>query len=200
MKKEMTISELVVKMIEASGGNLHDIRHFMKVYAFAKTIAECEGVSPNEQRTIEAAAVLHDIACPLCREKYGSTNGKYQELEGTGLTEAFLEGSGLPEEMISRIIWLVGHHHTIAPVEGIDHQILLEADYLVNADESGYSAENILNTEKKLLRTRTGTALLKSMYESKEKWGTLKSEKQHQPESSPGRILRNVVRTDVELK
>jgi hypothetical protein len=71
--------------------------------------------------------------------------------------------------MISRIIWLVGHHHTIAPVEGIDHQILLEADYLVNADESGYSAENILNTEKKLFRTRTGTALLKSMYESKEK-------------------------------
>ena len=164
MKKEMTISELVVKMIKASGGNLHDIRHFMKVYAFAKTIAECEGVSPNEQRTIEAAAVLHDIACPLCREKYGSTNGKYQELEGTGLTEAFLEGSGLPEEMISRIIWLVGHHHTLQSIDGLDYQILIEADYLVNADESQYSRENVENTLEWVFRTRTGIHLLKSMY------------------------------------
>lgn len=168
MKKEMTISDLMVKMIGFSGGNLQDIGHFMKVYAFAKTIAECEEVSSYEQKTIEAAAILHDIACPLCREKYGNTNGKYQELEGIGLTEEFLKDTGLSEEMSSRIVWLVGHHHTIDPVEGIDHRILLEADYLVNADESGYSAEHILNTEKKLFRTRTGIALLKSMYQGKE--------------------------------
>ena len=165
----MTIAEITQKMIAHSNGNRHDINHFMKVYAFAKTIGEYEGLDRNTQTILEVAAIVHDIACPLCREKYGSTNGKYQELEGTGLTEAFLEDSGLPEEMISRIVWLVGHHHTIAPVEGIDHQILLEADYLVNADESGYSAENILNTEKKLFRTRTGIALLKSMYGSKER-------------------------------
>lgn len=165
MKSELTVSEIMVKMIEYSKGNLHDISHFLKVYTYAKTIAECEGVSAYQQKTVEIAAILHDIACPLCREKYGNTNGKYQELEGPALTEEFLQDTGLPEEMIRRVSFLVGHHHTIDEVDGIDYQILLEADYLVNADESKYSAVNIQNTKEKLFRTATGTALLQSIYE-----------------------------------
>lgn len=168
MKNEMTISEIMVKMIKYSNGNLHDIQHFLKVYAYTKTIGECEGVSPYQQKTVEIAAILHDIACPLCRKKYGNTNGKYQELEGPALTEEFLQDTGLPEEMIRRVSFLVGHHHTIDKIDGIDYQILLEADYLVNADEANYSAANIQNTKEKLFRTRTGTALLQSIYEKHE--------------------------------
>lgn len=108
-----------------------------------------------------------DIACPLCREKYGNTNGKYQELEGPALTEEFLQDTGLPKEMIRRVCFLVGHHHTVDQVDGIDYQILLEADYLVNAEESGYSAANIRNTKEKLFRTQTGTALLESICQLK---------------------------------
>lgn len=74
LKKELTVSEIMVKMIEYSNGNLRDIGHFLKVYAYAKTIGECERVSPYEQRVVEIAAILHDIACPLCREKYGNTS------------------------------------------------------------------------------------------------------------------------------
>lgn len=160
----MTVSEIMVKMIAHSDGNLHDIHHFMKVYAYASTIAKREGVTPDEQKTVEIAAILHDIACPLCREKYGNANGKYQELEGTALTAEFLEGSGLPEEMIERIIFLVGHHHTLQNVEGIDYQILLEADYLVNAAESSYTKAQIRNTMEHLFKTPTGQALLRSVY------------------------------------
>lgn len=167
MEKEMTVSEIMVKMIEYSKGNLHDIQHFLKVYAYAKTIAECEGVTPYEQKTVEVAAILHDIACPLCREKYGNTNGKYQELEGPALTEEFLQDTGLSEEMVRRVCFLVGHHHTIHEIDGIDYQILLEADYLVNADESNYPAANIQNTKERLFRTKTGTALLQSIYEKR---------------------------------
>ena len=32
----MTVSEIMVKMVKYSKGNLHDINHFMKVYAYAK--------------------------------------------------------------------------------------------------------------------------------------------------------------------
>ena len=35
--------------------------------------------------------------------------------------------------------YLVGHHHTLKDIEGIDYQILIEADYIVNAYESEYS-------------------------------------------------------------
>ena len=75
----MTVSEWIKKMIVYSGGNRYDIAHFLKVYAYAKTIGECEHLDENTQLTLEVAAVLHDIACPLCREKYGSTDGKYQK-------------------------------------------------------------------------------------------------------------------------
>ena len=69
----MNVSQIMCKMIAYSQGNHHDINHLMKVYAYARTIGVCEGVSRREQEIIEIAAILHDIACPLCREKYGNT-------------------------------------------------------------------------------------------------------------------------------
>lgn len=160
----MDVSEIMLKMIRYSNGNHHDINHFMKVYAYAKTIAECENISPDEQKTVEIAAIIHDIACPLCREKYGNTNGKYQEAEGMILAREFLKDTGLPPEMTERIVFLVGHHHTLQNVNGIDYQILLEADYLVNADESKYTEKNVRNTMENMFKTQTGTALLKAVY------------------------------------
>lgn len=56
-------------MIGCSGGSLHDIDHFLKVYALAKTIGEREGLGGEAQTALEVAAVLHDIACPLCQER-----------------------------------------------------------------------------------------------------------------------------------
>ena len=75
----MTVAEVVRKMVEYSKGDLHDINHFMKVYAYAKTIAEGENLSPEQQKLVEVTAVVHDIACPLCRVKYGNANGKHQD-------------------------------------------------------------------------------------------------------------------------
>ena len=162
----MNVAEIMKKMVAYSEGKRHDINHFMKVYAFAKMIGECEGLNRELQQTLEIAAIVHDIACPLCLEKYGNTNGKKQEEEGMPLTEEFLKDMDLPEEMRKRVVFLVGHHHTPDAVDGIDYQILLEADYLVNADESSYSAENIANTMNLLFRTKTGIELLKAIYVS----------------------------------
>ena len=101
----MAAAEITRKMIAYSKGNRHDINHFMKVYAFAKTIGECEGLDEAAQTILEIAAIVHDIACPLCREKYGSTNGKYQEQEGPALVRDFLEDSGLSQDAVERIAW-----------------------------------------------------------------------------------------------
>ena len=160
----MTVSEIMQKMIAVSEQNLHDINHFMKVYAFAKTIGEAEGLDAAPQFILEVAAITHDIACPFCRQTYGNTNGKRQEEEGEPLVREFLKGTGLTKAQTDRVAFLVGHHHTLTGVDGIDYQILLEADYLVNADESGYSKENIKNTKAVMFKTKTGTSLLKSVY------------------------------------
>lgn len=134
----MTVSEVIKKMVAYSEGNLHDINHFMKVYAYAKTIAEGENLNPELQKLVEVTAVVHDIACPLCRVKYGNTNGKHQEEESAALLEEFFKDSDLPKEFTDRVSYIVSHHHTIDGIDGIDYQIMIEADYLVNADESNF--------------------------------------------------------------
>ena len=160
----MTISEITKKMIDYSNGNRHDINHFMKVYTYAKIIGECEELDQTTQTILEIAAIVHDIACPLCREKYGTANGKYQEQEGPALVIEFLHDSGLPQTMVDRIAYLVGHHHTLHDINGLDYQILIEADYIVNADESQYSRENIENMLEQIFQTKTGSDILKSIY------------------------------------
>ena len=66
----MTVNDMLIKMIQESNRNTHDIAHFLKVYTYAKLIGEKEGLDETTQKTLETAAVIHDIACPLCREKY----------------------------------------------------------------------------------------------------------------------------------
>ena len=161
----MTVTEIAEKMICCSKGNRHDINHFMKVYAYAKTIGECESLDVDTQTTLEVAAIVHDIACPLCREKYGNTNGKYQEQEGPALVTEFLADSALPQAIVDRVTYLVGHHHTFQDIDGLDYQILIEADYIVNADESAYPRENVENILDRVFRTETGRRILKEMYQ-----------------------------------
>ena len=62
------------------------------------------------------------------------------------------------------MVYLVGHHHTLTGIDGPDYQILLEADYLVNASESQYPLSNVRNSLERLFRTETGKTLLRSLY------------------------------------
>ena len=160
----MIVAAAAQKMIRFSNGSLHDIDHFLKVWAMAKTIGELEGLDQHTQEILELTAMVHDIACPLCREKYGDTDGKHQELESPPLVETFFEGLPVGRSDVKRISWLVAHHHTYTNVDGLDHQILLEADFLVNAGESGYTQPAIQHFRECVFRTAAGTALLDSMY------------------------------------
>ena len=42
---------------------------------------------------------------------------------------------------MNRVAYLVGHHHSPEQIDGIDYQILIEVDCVVNASESGYSLQ-----------------------------------------------------------
>lgn len=167
-RKMVSVSEIMRKMILEARGNLHDINHFLKVHSYAKLIGEYEGLCARELRTLEIGAILHDIACPLCREKYGNTNGKRQEEEGMPLVRKFFEGKNLERDILERVVFLVGHHHTLTDIRGLDYQILVEADYLVNAGEGSYSEENIRGMLAGTFRTKTGKELLEGIYLGKE--------------------------------
>ena len=160
----MKIAEFMEKMIVFSKENMHDIDHFMKVWAYAKTIGELENIDDETQYILEIAALTHDIACPLCREKYGNTNGKYQEEEGAWLVKDFLADMGLTSVQIERVAYLVGHHHTFQRIDGLDYQILIEADFIVNAAESAYSKENIANFAETIMRTNSAKRIAAEVF------------------------------------
>ena len=123
-----------------------------------------EHLDPETQYILELAAVVHDIACPLRREKYGNTDGKNQERESDPLVRQFLSETDLTKDQIDRVAFLVSHHHTLTGMHGADYQILIEADYIANAAEKAYSRENIENFISKVMKTESGKRITRSVF------------------------------------
>lgn len=160
----MKKSEICTRMIDFYEGNLPDINHFLKVYAYARTLGQLERLDEKTQEILEIAAIVHDIACPICREKYGNTDGKHQEAESEALLRVFLQEFELEPDVLERVIYLVCHHHTYEGIDGADWQLLLEADYLVNADEMNLSKEAITTFRDKVFKSQSSIMLLNSIY------------------------------------
>ncbi len=159
----MTTAQILEKMIVFSEGNLHDIDHLIRVWTYAKTIGELEGLDSRTQYILETAAITHDIACPYCRTKYGNTEGRHQEEEGAWIVRDFLRGTGMDEAAAGRVIYLVSHHHTVTGVDGADYQILLEADYIANAEENHWPEENARRFLSSVAGTESGKRLIREI-------------------------------------
>lgn len=157
------IQKLFVKMIEFDR-DADLIQHFTKVYSYCKLIASLEGVDRHTAEVLEAAALVHDIGIPICNQKYGSHPGNLQEKEGPPLARQMLSQLDFTEEEIDRVCTLVGEHHTYLPMDGIDHQILVEADFIVNSFENGLAKEACQNTYDKIFKTQAGKRIYAAMF------------------------------------
>lgn len=164
MKDQELVDALTMKMFAFDAGDPMRIQHLMKVHRFAQMIARAEGLEDHTRFVLECAAVVHDIGIHPAEAKYGSSNGKLQEQEGPAAARSLLTELGLEARDIDRICYLVGHHHTYEGIEGMDYQILVEADFLVNFHEDGVSPEAIRHAEEKIFRTAAGKQLCDLLY------------------------------------
>ena len=158
------INKLHMAMIELYHGDAKRIQHFCKVHSYAKLIAEMENVDAKTLFILETAALTHDIGIHLCEEKYGNCNGKLQEKEGPALAEQMLSELGFEKDVIERVSFLVGHHHTYTGIDGLDYQILVEADFLVNLFEGNTDTAHIRATYDNIFRTETGKKICREMF------------------------------------
>lgn len=158
------ISSLIDEMIAYDKGDPRRIQHFMKVHDFARTIGQLEGLDDDTLYILESAAVVHDIGIHVCEEKYGSCEGKLQEKEGPALAKELLERLGYEQEVINRICYLVGHHHTYTNITGIDYQILVESDFLVNMYEDGVSPDAVRKAYQNIFQTESGRKICRNMF------------------------------------
>lgn len=158
------ISSLINEMITYDKSDPRRIQHFMKVHDFARTIGQLECLDEDTLYILESAAVVHDIGIHACEEKYGSCEGKLQEKEGPALAKELLERLGYEQEVIDRVCYLVGHHHTYANIDGVDYQILVEADFLVNLYEDGVSPDTVCKAYQNIFRTESGRKICRNMF------------------------------------
>ena len=158
------LNKLYYEMIHMYSGDPKRIQHFCKVHSFAKLIGEEEGLDERTLFILETAALVHDIGIRLAIEKYGSCAGHLQEQEGPSEAKRMLQELGFERDVTERVAYLVGHHHTYTNIEGMDYQILVEADFLVNLYEEGVKTEAVLAARKNIFRTETGIWALDTMF------------------------------------
>lgn len=158
------IGQVINAMIAYYAGDVRRINHFLKVYSFAKTIGEMEGLDESTQEIIEIAALTHDIGIKNSEKKYNSSAGNYQQIEGPPEAKKLLEGLGIESGVIDRVCWLIAHHHTYTDIQGIDYQILVEADFLVNFYEDNMSNDSVHSVGSKIFKTLSGKAILNAIY------------------------------------
>lgn len=160
----ISVETILREAVAYDSPDVKRINHFLKVYSFAKMIGEGEQLSRKEQYILEIAAVLHDIGIRESERKYGSCDGKYQEIEGPVVAKEMLERLSVENEVVERVCFLIGHHHTYDQVDGPDYQILIEADFFVNAYEEEMDIQAMRNVYERIFRTTTGKMLFEKMY------------------------------------
>ena len=158
------LNRLCGEAISYDRGDPKRIQHFIKVHAFAKLIAETEGIDTHTRFVLEAAAYLHDIGIHKAEDFLGDCGGKNQEKLGPGEAAPLLERCGVSEPDARRVCFLIAHHHAYSNVDGADWQILLEADMLVNLYEDGASEHAARTAFKRVFKTEAGKELCRQMF------------------------------------
>ena len=158
------MNTVATEMIKYYAGDKKRINHFIKVHGYAKAIGEAEELDERTMLILETAAYVHDIGIKISEEKYNSSAGKYQEIEGPPIAEEMLTKLGYDKDVIERVSYLVGHHHTYSNIDGIDYQILVESDFLVNICEDNLSKDSAMKIKEKIFKTQTGKKLLENLF------------------------------------
>lgn len=152
-------TELLYQALCWEEGHSRRTQHILKVYALAKLLGEREGLPETERETLQAAAILHDIAIRFCKERYdGDACQANQKREAPRLVRLFLSEAGYAPTFAPAVIELVVHHHEYDGPRSRLLQLLMEADLLVNCFETtpdGAELEKI----RAIFRTATGKTL-----------------------------------------
>ena len=68
-------------------------------------------------------------------------------------------------ELVERVCYLISRHHTYTDIDGMDYQILVEADFLVNLFEDGAGPQEVASVRQRIFRTQSGLRMLEQLYD-----------------------------------
>ena len=119
-------------------------KHSILVEQYTENIYEEEGInSPFVYNVIVLSGFFHDLGIPIAEKKYAKVEDHVQEKEGEIVAREFMQKMGIRRDILERVCYIIGHHHTYKKIDGIDFQILWEADLIVNTFEGRRDPKNI---------------------------------------------------------
>lgn len=142
------IHNVALKMKESLGGDERRITHFVRVYTLAKTIGELEKLPAADQTTLELSAIVNTIPA---------------DDKMTAVKELLLS-SGYDDATAMRVCHIVEHRRDYDHISGLDHQILIEAEYIVRFKERSTPSSEIVRIAEKRFITNYGKAFLKKAF------------------------------------
>ena len=152
------------EMMRRNRGDQKRIEHSLKVFGYASLLGVMEGLSGKTLEILELTAVLHDIGIHVSEAKYGYSDGHMQEIEGPPVARLILEDIGVSAEIVDRVCYIISKHHTFSAIDGIDFQLLIEADFLVNSVEEGVSPEGVEKFVSLNFKTQSGKKLIVELF------------------------------------
>jgi HD superfamily phosphodiesterase len=158
------LTEQLIKAMKTEfGKDRKRIDHALSVFKHAQEILTGEG---GDSRVVNAAAILHDIGIQQAERKYGTSAGKYQELEGPPIARRIMEGFGLDQSVVEHVCRIVANHHSARDIDTREFRILWDADWLVNIPDEfkNFSKEELQITIEKIFKTETGKKIANKLY------------------------------------
>lgn len=148
------------------GSDTRRINHALKVLHYAELIVDGEKVHGEMRKVVTITALLHDVGIKAAEQKYNSSAGHYQEIEGPSIARAIMQRHDEPPAVMDRVAYIIGGHHTAAKNDGLDFQIIWEADLLVNIEEDGLAkgTDKLQRIIEKNFLTDTGKSIAYKQY------------------------------------
>lgn len=147
--------KLISDMKKTFGRDQRRIDHALAVLDYAEQIQSVEGGDPL---VVKAAAILHDIGIQEAERKYGSSAGKYQEIEGPPIAEEILKRYDIDAEAVEHVCKIIANHHSAKDIDTTEFWIVRDADWLVNIPEDfpDTGKEKLQRIIDKTLKTKKG--------------------------------------------
>jgi len=158
------IAKVALAMIQKNSGDIKRIEHSLKVFGYVQLLGAAESLEENTIQILELTALLHDIGIHVAEKKYGMSKSHDQEIEGPPVAREILTSLDFKPEVIERVCFIISKHHTFTAVDGIDFQLLVEADFLVNSTEDQMSDHQIVHFAKNIFKTECGLSYLKLLF------------------------------------
>ena len=121
---------------------------------------------PADPLVVISAAILHDIGIHKAEEKYKSSAGNYQEIEGPPIARVIMEKLQFKKEIIDEVCEIVAHHHSPGKVDTLNFKVLYDADWLVNLKDEFDTGnkEKLTKTIDRVFLTSSGKELANQLY------------------------------------